>query len=141
MTVNASIAIGDYTDKVLWIMVRFFLLSTEISVVIFGLAFGKCFVIFHFTLITSLFIGHLDSKTSIRRVLMATSFISLGFSITQGVIEFVSPDETFYIYSENFSLFGHGGMMFWFISSLIFALVIFNFIVSLTSSSNILPEF
>ena len=41
MTVNASIAAGDYADKVLWIMVRFFLLSTEMSVVIFGLAFGK----------------------------------------------------------------------------------------------------
>ena len=42
MTVNASLAAGDYADKVLWIIVRFFLLSTEMSVVIFGLAFGKC---------------------------------------------------------------------------------------------------
>ena len=41
MTVNASLAAGDYADKVLWIIVRFFLLSTEMSVVIFGLAFGK----------------------------------------------------------------------------------------------------
>jgi len=41
MTVNASATAGDYADKVLWIVVRFFLLSTEMSVVIFGLAFGK----------------------------------------------------------------------------------------------------
>ena len=41
MTVNASVAAGGYADKVLWIMVRFFLLSTEMSVVIFGLAFGE----------------------------------------------------------------------------------------------------
>lgn len=41
MTVNASMVAGDYADKVLWIMVRFFLLSTEMSVVIFGLAFGE----------------------------------------------------------------------------------------------------
>lgn len=41
MTVNASLAAGDYADKVLWIIVRFFLLSTEMSVVIFGLAFGN----------------------------------------------------------------------------------------------------
>jgi hypothetical protein len=39
--VNASLAAGDYADKVLWIVVRFFLLSTEMSVVIFGLAFGR----------------------------------------------------------------------------------------------------
>lgn len=44
MTVNASLAAGDYADKVLWIVVRFFLLSTEMSVVIFGLAFGRLFI-------------------------------------------------------------------------------------------------
>lgn len=124
MTVNASLTVGDYTDKILWITVRFFLLSTEMSVVIFGLAFGKFLSIFFRTKTNSFFaLGHLDSKTSIRRVLLATSFISLGFSITQGVIEFVSPDETFYISSKDYKLFGHGGMMFWFISSLVFALV------------------
>jgi transmembrane protein adipocyte-associated 1 len=46
MTVNASAVAGDYADKVLWIMVRFFLLSTEMSVVIFGLAFGKFLLVF-----------------------------------------------------------------------------------------------
>jgi len=106
MTVNASIAAGDYADKVLWIMVRFFLLSTEMSVVIFGLAFG-----------------HLDSKTSIRRVLLATSIISLVFSISQGALEFVSPDESFHVIVKDYDLFGHGGMMFWFISSMVFTLI------------------
>lgn len=41
MTVNASVPLGGLVDKVLWVMVRFFLLATEMSVVIFGLAFGK----------------------------------------------------------------------------------------------------
>lgn len=44
MTVNAAAVVGGYVDTVLWITVRFFLLSTEMSVVIFGLAFGKYFV-------------------------------------------------------------------------------------------------
>lgn len=41
MTVNASAVVGGYVDKGLWITVRFFLLAMELSVVIFGLAFGK----------------------------------------------------------------------------------------------------
>lgn len=41
MTVNAAGPLGGMVDKVLWVTVRFFLLATEMSVVIFGLAFGK----------------------------------------------------------------------------------------------------
>lgn len=41
MTVNAAATVGGKADKVLWVTVRFFLLSTEMSVVIFGLAFGE----------------------------------------------------------------------------------------------------
>lgn len=41
MTVNAATVGGENADKILWISVRFFLLATEMSVVVFGLAFGK----------------------------------------------------------------------------------------------------
>ncbi len=41
MTVNAAVPAGDITDKVLWLILRFFMLATELSVVVFGLAFGK----------------------------------------------------------------------------------------------------
>lgn len=41
MTVNAAATVGGKADKVLWVTVRFFLLSTEMSVLIFGLAFGE----------------------------------------------------------------------------------------------------
>ncbi len=68
-------------------------------------------------------LGHLDSKTSIRRVLLATSCISLAFSISQGALEFVSPDESFHVSIKDYDLFGHGGMMFWFVSSIVFAVV------------------
>ncbi|XP_015606994.1 transmembrane protein adipocyte-associated 1 homolog isoform X2 [Cephus cinctus] len=106
MTVNAAASVGGKADKVLWVTVRFFLLSTEMSVVIF-----------------SLFFGHLDSRSSIRRVLLATSFIALAFTITQGTLELILPDDTFHIPSRNFYVFGHGGMMFWFCSSIVFTLI------------------
>lgn len=67
--------------------------------------------------------GHLDSRSSIRRVLLATSFIALAFTITQGTLELVLPDDTFHIPSRDFYVFGHGGMMFWFCSSLVFTTV------------------
>lgn len=41
MTVNAATVSGEYADKILWISVRFFLLGMEMSVVVFGLAFGE----------------------------------------------------------------------------------------------------
>ncbi|XP_053997241.1 transmembrane protein adipocyte-associated 1 homolog isoform X1 [Hylaeus anthracinus] len=106
MSVNAATTAGGKADKVLWVTVRFFLLSTEMSVVIFGLAFG-----------------HLDSRSSIRRVLLATSFISLAFTVTQGTLELVLPDDTFHIPSRDFYVFGHGGMMFWFCSSIVFTMI------------------
>ncbi|XP_058808242.1 transmembrane protein adipocyte-associated 1 homolog isoform X2 [Phymastichus coffea] len=106
MTVNATGTVGGIADKVFWVTVRFFLLSTEMSVVIFCLAFG-----------------HLDSRSSIRRVLLATSFIALIFTITQGTLELILPDDTFHIPSRDFYVFGHGGMMFWFCSSIVFTMI------------------
>ncbi|CAG2161640.1 unnamed protein product [Oppiella nova] len=106
MLVNVTSPAGDITDKVFWVIVRFFLLSTETSVLVFGLAFG-----------------HLDSHTSIRRVLLVTSFISLAYSICQGCLEIVAPDESFYIKDRDYYLFSHGGMIFWFCTCLLFAII------------------
>jgi len=106
MFVDAAAVVGGYIDTVLWVTVRFFLLSTEISVVIFGLAFG-----------------HLDSRSSIRYVLVATSLISLAFSTSQGALEILKPDDSFKVHGKDFSLFGHGGMMFWFVSSICFTVI------------------
>ncbi|XKL66898.1 hypothetical protein PGB90_010318 [Kerria lacca] len=97
---------NNYVDIILWIIVRFFLLMTEISVVIFGLAFG-----------------HLDSRTSIRHVLLITSFISLTYSICQSLLETLKHDENFRVSSNGILLFGYGGVEFWFISSIIFILL------------------
>lgn len=109
MTVNATVPVGDDTDKILWLVLRFFLLATELSVIVFGLAFG-----------------HLDSRTSIQRVLVVTFIVALLYSCTQGTLEFLQPDPKFNIsksFEENFDIFAHGGMIFWITSSACFFLV------------------
>lgn len=108
MSVNAATIAGERTDKILWVAVRFFLLSMEISVLVFGLAFG-----------------HLDSRTSIRRVLMVTGLLSFGYSLIQGTLEIIAPDERFYapLNAGNTKLYGHGGMKFWAVTCIIFSLV------------------
>uniref|UniRef100_A0A6I8RWQ4 Integral membrane protein GPR175 n=1 Tax=Xenopus tropicalis TaxID=8364 RepID=A0A6I8RWQ4_XENTR len=65
MTVSSSSA-ATVTDKVLWEITRFFLLAIELSVVILGIAFG-----------------HLESKSSVKRVLAITAVSSLAYSVTQ----------------------------------------------------------
>lgn len=67
--------------------------------------------------------GHLDSRSSIRHVLLATSFISLAFSSSQAALEVLSPDDNFKVANSDLTLFGHGGMLFWFISSVTFTTV------------------
>lgn len=39
---SSSLLIRSYADIGLWIVVQFFSMMTELSVIIFGLAFGKC---------------------------------------------------------------------------------------------------
>lgn len=106
MTVNASVPTGDITDKALWLILRFFLLATELSVVVFGLAFG-----------------HLDSNTSIRRVLLVTFLLAFIYSTIQGTLEFTHPDKRFHAHEQNYALFAHGGMIFWMSSSALFFVV------------------
>ncbi|GIX92058.1 transmembrane protein adipocyte-associated 1 [Caerostris extrusa] len=94
MTVNAAVPIGEITDKVLWVVVRCFLLATEISVLIFGLAFG-----------------HLDSHTSIRRILLVTTCVSLIYSGLQGALEITVPDENFLLLTKQKGLLVMGNVI------------------------------
>lgn len=112
MIVNASSMMGGSVDIILWVIVRFFLLMTEMSVVIFGLAFG-----------------HLDSRSSIRHVLVVTSLISLAYSICQGVLEVLVHDPNYHVTSRGILLFGHGGNWFFFVSSITFTFLYFFIIV------------
>ncbi|XP_071514142.1 transmembrane protein adipocyte-associated 1-like [Panulirus ornatus] len=113
MTVNAATPSGDVANKLLYVIVRFFLLATEMSVVVFAI-----------------FFGHLDNKTSIRRVLVVTSMIAMPYSVVQGALEVITPDHDFDVPSKDYELFGHGGSLFWLISSIIFTLI-YSFILVL----------
>ncbi|XP_038668084.1 transmembrane protein adipocyte-associated 1 homolog [Scyliorhinus canicula] len=103
MTVSAS-TVAIVTDKILWEISRFFLLATELSVIILGLAFG-----------------HLESNSSIKRVLIITTVLALAYSITQGTLEILYPDS--HLSPEDFNVYGHGGRHFWLASSCFFFLV------------------
>lgn len=106
MTVDVSSIAGSDANKLLWVILRFFLLMAEMSVLVFGLA---C--------------GHLDSKSSIRRVLIITTFFALIYSTAQGVLEMLYPDPAYEVKEESWTVYGHGGALFSFITSVIFFLV------------------
>ncbi|KAG7159971.1 Transmembrane protein adipocyte-associated 1-like, partial [Homarus americanus] len=74
--------------------------------------------------------SHLDNKTSIRRVLVVTSMIALPYSVVQGALEVLTPDHDFDVPSKDYELFGHGGSLFWLISSIFFTLI-YSFILVL----------
>lgn len=105
MTLTSS---NQVADKLMWLFVRFILVSTEMSVLVFGLGSG-----------------HLDSQSSIRRVVTVSSAISLTFSVTQGVLELAYPDPIFHIHTKTLDtdLFGHGGMIFWMLTSALFTMI------------------
>ncbi|XP_051567363.1 transmembrane protein adipocyte-associated 1 homolog [Myxocyprinus asiaticus] len=109
MTVSTSSA-ATLIDKVLWEISRFFLLAIELSVIILGLAFG-----------------HLESKSSIKRVLAITAVLSLAYSITQGTLEIRYPDK--HLSAKDFNIYGHGGRHFWLASSCFFFLVYFLIVI------------
>lgn len=87
--------------QILWEITRFFLLAIELSVLILGLAFGACdagalglvpslagrpdtVTCAGCHALTSPFPpGHLESKSSIKRVLAITTVLSLAYSVTQ----------------------------------------------------------
>lgn len=101
--------IGVLVNKIVWLIVRFGQLSTELSVVLFGLFFGK-----------------LGTGRVILRIMFLTIPISLLYITIQAFLELVYPDQHYIIYVDDdhyYDLYGHGGMIFWFISSIIFFLI------------------
>lgn len=106
MTVDVTTTAGSDANKILWVLLRFFLLMAEMSVLVFGLA---C--------------GHLDSQSSIRRVLLVTTLLALAYSITQGVLEITTPHDMYEVKDNSWSVYGHGGPLFSFITSVVFCCI------------------
>ncbi|KRZ30730.1 Transmembrane protein adipocyte-associated 1 [Trichinella pseudospiralis] len=99
---------GKILVKGLWLLWRFFLVSLELMVLLFGL-----------------FFGHLDSRTSIKRALIATGLVSGLFSTSQAGLEFDSSSDhgPFLSDSSRVVIFSHGGVIFLLVSSSVFALL------------------
>ncbi|NXN97626.1 TPRA1 protein, partial [Rhinopomastus cyanomelas] len=76
--------------------------------------------------------GHLESKSSVKRVLAITTVLSLAYSVTQGTLEILYPDA--HLSAEDFNIYGHGGRHFWLASSCFFFLVILCMLCALIAS-------
>ncbi|KJH44048.1 hypothetical protein DICVIV_09932 [Dictyocaulus viviparus] len=104
MSISAANPVGEVVDKILWVTLKFFYMTSELSVLTFALLFG-----------------HLDSSTSIRRALIATLMISLAHTCIQSVLEMKLIHQS--VSDGFFDLHSQGGLLFWMLTSTAFALV------------------
>ena len=100
MILTAFIAVGhsrSSMDRLLWIFVRFFLLSTEMFVLVFS--FVKSF--------------RRERRSLSKLIFGLTLASSLFYSMIQATLEFLNPDDKFFVVETDSQLFAHGGMGFW----------------------------
>ncbi|KHJ41469.1 hypothetical protein D918_08432 [Trichuris suis] len=105
MIVSGANLNGRVIEKSLWLALQFFLFSLELIVLVFGL-----------------FLGRLDSKTSIKRALVVAAIISGVYSISQACLEFGTDDAYFRTESQRIVIYSHGGSLFLLVSSGLLAL-------------------
>jgi hypothetical protein len=95
--------------KILWLLVRFTLLCTELSLLFFGIYFGRSNP------------NRQWLKTT--KILIISSICSLIYTITQTVLEFRGDTRPSNFQMTNYNLYSYGGMKFLLISSSIFLLM------------------
>uniref|UniRef100_A0A5S6R2Y4 Transmembrane protein adipocyte-associated 1 homolog n=1 Tax=Trichuris muris TaxID=70415 RepID=A0A5S6R2Y4_TRIMR len=105
MIVSGANLNGRVVEKSLWLILQFFLFSLEIIVLVFGL-----------------FLGRLDSKTSIKRALVVAAVICGLYSIAQATLEFGQDDAYFQTQSQRIVIYSHGSSLFLLVSSALLAL-------------------
>ncbi|XP_076804941.1 transmembrane protein adipocyte-associated 1-like isoform X2 [Clavelina lepadiformis] len=113
MTFDIATFSGIDANKILWVILRFFLLMAELSVLIFAVAFG-----------------HMDSKRSIQWVIIVTACFSLVYSIIQCTLELLNYDPHFHTYLEKRKVYGHGGTKFCLTTSVLL-LIIYSGVIAL----------
>lgn len=107
--------IEEKEDKLLWLILRMLLFATEVCVMVFALLSG-----------------HLaEAKSSVKRTVIASVIGSLAFTLLQTILEMKTLQSNstehyaFYYKTANMDrplhLFSYGGVLFWMISSVIFA--------------------
>ncbi|CAF0915642.1 unnamed protein product [Rotaria sp. Silwood1] len=92
--------------KILWLCIRFFLLWTELSVLLFGICFGRSN----------------SNRPSIKtlKVLIISFIFASIYITTQAVLEFRGDTRPIKFQTSDYHLYSYGGMKFLLISSSIF---------------------
>ncbi|CAF3446392.1 unnamed protein product [Rotaria socialis] len=95
--------------KVLWLLVRFTLLCTEFSVLVFGIYFGRSY----------------PNRPWIKiiKVLIISSLCSLIYTVIQAVLEFRGDARPNDFQMTSYNLYSYGGMKFLLMSSSIFLIM------------------
>ncbi|RMX57012.1 hypothetical protein pdam_00006166 [Pocillopora damicornis] len=121
--------------KILWIILRCFLLAVEVSVIIFAVWAGMDKsqllkdVNYHKLCLP---LGNMqDGRKGVRRVLGLSLFCAVAYSSTQATLEFVKcPGINGRIFgSEKYDFYGHGGLLFLSSTSLFLALVYLTILI------------
>ncbi|UJR09508.1 hypothetical protein I4U23_013746 [Adineta vaga] len=95
--------------KILWLLVRFILLCTELSLLLFGICFGRS--------------NSNRQWLQTARILIVSSLCSLIYTLIQGVLEFRGDARPSSFLLSNYNLYSYGGMKFLLISSALFLLM------------------
>ncbi|CAF3483260.1 unnamed protein product [Adineta steineri] len=106
---NQSFHAQEIIVKIFWLLIRFALLWTELSILLFGVCFGHSS----------------SNRQSIKIIkILITSFIfSSIYTTSQAVLEFRRDTRPIQFQTTYYNLYSHGGMKFLFISSSIFLIL------------------
>merc|ERR1712226_1220906 len=117
LSVATQKQVEEKEDKLLWLVLRMFLFSTEVCVMAFALLSGYL----------------ADAKASVKRIVIGSVVGSMTFTLLQTVLEMQTLQSTssehyaFYYKTANMDrpmhLYSHGGVLFWMVSSSFFALL------------------
>jgi len=100
MLVHMANPAHDIANTVIWIIARFVFLSSELSVTLLCLTAGSA-----------------DRPGHARRVLFFSSIIAFILCTIQAYLEIFQPFYGFQVMHSGYQIFGHGGPVFWAITS------------------------
>merc|ERR1712126_591191 len=112
----------DLANKGVWVTSRFILLSSELSVAVFGAAFGVR-----------------DTRHSVQTICLGCSLTSFVVCVIQAYLEIFQPFYGFQI-STGFYLYGHGGPIYWAITSTLMSILYLLLLMTMICPSNFLPS-
>lgn len=102
MVIHLANPTHDMANTVIWIIGRFIFLTSELSVALLGLTSGSA-----------------ERPGHTRRIMFACSVISFILCTIQAYLEIFQPFYGFQVMKSGYQLYGHGGPIFWAVTSLL----------------------